>query len=133
MSEWLRHIEEYLRKSSKADIDDLMQRQLREHVTAWSAHVHKVGHCVTCHTTAVCHMSHHCSVSRDISSPSPPLPQIFTQLGRAADFKTSGSKVQEVEVEVSGLLQALAHDPMISFVMPLVGGVGGVGGWEGVW
>ncbi len=47
MSEWLRHIEEYLRKSSKADIDDLMQRQLREHVTAWSAHVHKVGQCVT--------------------------------------------------------------------------------------
>ncbi len=33
----------------------------------------------------------------------------FVKLGRTADFKTSGSKVQDVEVEVSGLVQALAR------------------------
>jgi hypothetical protein len=32
----------------------------------------------------------------------------FVKLGRPADFKTSGSKVQDVEVEVSALLQALS-------------------------
>jgi hypothetical protein len=33
----------------------------------------------------------------------------FVKLGRAADFKTSGSRAQDVEVEVSALVQALAR------------------------
>ena len=47
----------------------------------------------------------------------------FVKLGRAADFKTSGSRAQDVEVEVSALVQALARCQMTCQCVPVCASV----------